>query len=63
MVVVIQSNHFAQLLQRPGGGRMGGDVAEDQATAAMLDDHEHVQRAETGGNGEAKVTGKDSLSV
>ena len=29
----------------------------------MLDDHEHVQRAKTRGNGKAKVTGKDSLSV
>ena len=63
MVVVTQSDHFTQLLQRPGGGRMSCDVAADQATTSMLDDHEHVQRAETRGNGDSKVTGNDSLSV
>ena len=63
LIPVLQTARLAQLLQRPGGARMSCDVAVDQATTSMLDDHEHVQRAETRGNGDSKVTGNDSLSV
>jgi hypothetical protein len=32
-------------LQGPGRGRMGGDVEVDQASAAVLNNHEYIQQA------------------
>jgi hypothetical protein len=42
---------------------MGGDVAMDQAPAAVLDHHEHVQQPERGGGGNKEVAGNDSLRM
>ena len=59
LIPVIQAEHLAQLVQRPGGARISCGVAVDQAMASMLDDHEHVQRAETRGkarqNSQARI--------
>ena len=63
LVLMIQAEHFAQLLQRPGAGRMSCDFAVDQATASMLDDYEHARHAEARWDGEAKITGEDSSGV
>jgi hypothetical protein len=52
-VSLFESDSLAQLLQRPSGTWMGGDVAMDQAPAAMLDDHKHVQQ--TKGRGRSAV--------
>src|SRR5712671_1517704 len=35
----------------------------DQAPAAVLDHHEHIQQPERGGDGNKEVAGNDSLSV
>ena len=47
---VFVADHLTQPLQRPGSARMGGDIAVDQSTAAMLDHHKHIQRTECRGN-------------
>ena len=57
------ADHLTQLLQRPGSARMGGDVAVDQSTAAMLDYHKHIQHTKCRGDGAEEITGYDSLSV
>ena len=54
---------LAQLLQCPCGRRMCGDVEVNQATAAVLDDHEYVEHPERGGDGDQKIAGNDSLGV
>ena len=63
LIPVIRTDYLAQLLQRPGGRRMSCDVAVNQAAASMLDDHEHVQHAEAGCDGETEITGEDSLGM
>jgi hypothetical protein len=50
-VSLFEPDGLAQLLQRPGGTWMGGDVTMDQAPAVVLDHHEHVQQPERGGDG------------
>jgi hypothetical protein len=62
-VFIFEPDGLAQLLERPGGSWMGGDVAVNQAPAAVLDHHEHIQQAERGGDGNKEVTGNDSLGV
>jgi hypothetical protein len=62
-VSLFEPDGLAQLLQRPSGTWMGGDVAMDQAPAVVLDHHEHVQQPERGGDGNKEVAGNDSLSV
>src|ERR1035441_866397 len=42
LISVFQSNRLAQLLQDPSRCRMAGDVAMNQAAAAVLNHHEHV---------------------
>ena len=42
---------------------MGGEVAMDQAPAAVLDHHEHIQQAERSCDGNKEVAGNDSLGV
>ena len=54
---------LAQLLQRPGRTRMGGDVAMDQTPAAVLDNYQHVEQPEGGGDDDQEVTGNDSLGM
>src|SRR5216684_2024155 len=62
-VLVLQSSCLTQLLQRPGGTRMGGDIAMDQSAAAVLDHHKHVQESESGSDGDEEITGNDPLGV
>ena len=62
-VSLFEPDGLAQLLQRPSGTWMGGDVAMDQTPAVVLDYHEHVQQPERGGDGNKEVAGNDSLSV
>ena len=49
----------SQLLQRPGRSRMRGDLAMNQTSTAMLDDHEHVQLSKRRRDGEEEVTRND----
>ena len=60
---MIQAAHLAQLLQRPGGGRMSCDVAVDQASRSVLDDHEDVQHSKARRDGDEEITGEDSLGM
>jgi hypothetical protein len=41
-VSLLEPNGLTQLLQRPGGTGMGGDVAMDQAPAVVLDHNKDV---------------------
>ena len=61
--VLLQSNRLTQLLQRPSRSRVRGDIAMNQASTAMLDDHEYIQLSKGYGDGEEKVTGNDPLGV
>ena len=40
-----------------------GDVAMDQATSAVLDDHEYVEQADYGSGDDHEITSDDSLRV
>jgi hypothetical protein len=62
-VTVFAADHLTQLLQCPRGTRMGGDVAVDQSTVAMLDHHKHIQQTKCRCNGDGEVAGNDSLGV
>src|SRR5881275_3622080 len=42
---------------------MGGDVAMDQTSAAMLDNHEHVEQSERGRHDEQEIAGNDALGM
>ena len=42
-VPVLEPDGLAQLLQRPGGSRVGGDVAMNQTAGKVLDHHEDKQ--------------------
>ena len=59
-VVVGISDDFSQLLQRPVRARVGGDVQVRETTRAVLDDDEHVQHPERGGDRNEEVAGKDA---
>jgi hypothetical protein len=54
-----ESDGLAQLLQRPSGTWMGGDVAMDQAPAVVLDDHKHIQQTK----GRGMVTKKSQAMI
>lgn len=43
--------------------KLGCGVEVDQATAAVLDHHEQLQRAEGGGDDDHEIAGDDALSV
>jgi hypothetical protein len=43
-VSVFEPDGLTQLLQRPGGTGMGGDIAMDQASAVMSDHNKDVQQ-------------------
>jgi hypothetical protein len=62
-VLLFESDGLAQLLQRPSGTWMGGDVAMDQASAVVLDDHKHIQQTKGRGHGDEEIAGNDPLSV
>src|SRR5256885_11224108 len=42
---------------------MGGDVAMDQTSAAVLDYHEHVEQSERGRHDEQEIAGNDALGM
>src|SRR6266404_6354549 len=54
LVSLLQSNRLTRLLQRPSRSRVRGDIAMNQAPAAMLDDHEYIQLSKRCGDGEEK---------
>ena len=62
-IPALRSNCLTQLLQRPGGTRMGGDIAMDQSAAAVLDHHKHVQESESRSDGDEEITRNDPLRV
>jgi hypothetical protein len=43
-VSLFEPDGFTQLLQRPNGTWIGGDVAMDQAPAVVLDRNKHIQQ-------------------
>ena len=58
----INADYVAQLLQRPVGAGLDGDVAVDE-TIPVLDYDGQAQDAEAGRDGDAGITGEDSLGV
>ncbi len=48
----LQSNRLTQLLHRPSRSRVRGDIAMNQASTVMLDDHEYIQLSKGDGHGE-----------
>ena len=62
-VPLLRSNRLTQLLQRPSRSRVRGDIAMNQASTVMHDDHEYIQLSKGDGDGEEKVTGNDPLGV
>ena len=62
-VPLLQSNRLTQLLQRPSRRWVCGNIAMNQGSSAMLDDHEYIQLSKGDGNGEEKVTGNDPLGM
>jgi hypothetical protein len=42
---------------------MGGDVKMNQASAAVFNDHKHIQQTKGRGHGHEEIAGNDSLSV
>src|SRR6267378_6130519 len=62
-VPLLQSNRLTQLLQRPSRSRVRGDIAMNQASTVMLNDHEYIQQSKGDRDGEEKVTGNDPLGV
>src|ERR1022692_143643 len=62
-VLILKSNRLAQLLQRPGRTWMCGDVAMDQAPAAVLNHHEHIQQSKRRGDGDEEIARYDPLGV
>ena len=62
-VLLFESDRLAQLLQRPSGTWMGGDVAMDQAPAVVLDDDKHIQQTKGRGHRDEEIAGNDPLSV
>ena len=57
------SDRLAQLLQRPGGARMGCHVAMDQSAAPVLNHHEYVQQPKRSRYGDEEITRHDPLCV
>ncbi len=58
-VLAFASDGLAQLLHRPSGSWMGGDVAMDEAPAAMFDHHKHVSQPERRGHDDQEIAGND----
>jgi hypothetical protein len=44
-ILVIGGHDFAQLLESPGGGRMGCRAQVNQSTRTMFHHHQHVEDA------------------
>jgi len=62
-VSLFEPDGLTQLLQRPSGTRMGGDVVMDQASAVVLDHNKHIQQTKGRGYGNEEIAGNDFLSV
>ena len=63
LVTIFESGGFAQFLQSPSGSRMCGHVVMNQAATTVLDYHEHVQRAEGGGDDDHEIASDDAVGV
>jgi hypothetical protein len=63
IVSLFKPDGLAQLLERPGGAWMGGDIAMDQAPAAMLNCHKHIQQTKGRGDGHEEIAGNDPLRM
>jgi hypothetical protein len=62
-VSLFEPDGVTQLLQRPSGTWMGGDVAMDQAPAVVLDHDKHVQQTKGRGYGSEEIAGNNALSM
>src|ERR1700731_2650554 len=62
-VLILKSSRLAQLLQRPGRTWMCGDVAMDQAPAAVLNHHEHIRQSKRRGDDDEEIARYDPLGV
>ena len=51
------------LLDRPGGGRVGGDTGQVDAATVVLDDEQHVEPAQEDGAGVEEVDRGDRLGL
>jgi len=60
---MIAGESLAELLKRPFGGWMFGDVDVEQSPRANLHCNEHVQDAETSSDHREEVTGDNRLGV
>ena len=60
---MIARDGFSKLLQGPGCGRMGREIAVQNAATSHLHHHEHVQHSETNRDGYQEVSGHDGLGV
>jgi hypothetical protein len=58
-VSLFEPNGLTQLLQRPSGTGMGGDVAVDQAPAVVPDHNKHVQQTKGRGYGSEEIAGNN----
>jgi hypothetical protein len=56
-VSLFEPNGFTQLLQRPSGTWMGGNVAVDEAPAVVLDYNKYIQQTKGRGYGDEEITG------
>lgn len=52
-----------QLLKRPGGRRVRGYIAVNEAVTAMLDYDEHMELTASGGDENTGIVGNDPLGV
>jgi hypothetical protein len=62
-VSLLEPDGLTQLLQCPSGTGMGGDVAMDQATAAVLDHDKHVQQTKGRRHRHEEIAGSNPLGM
>lgn len=58
LISVIEPDSLAQLRHSPGSGWMGGEVAMDQSTTALLNDPESIEQAEYASAGEHQIAAR-----
>src|SRR5271169_6386941 len=62
-VAVDARNRLSELLQGPVGGRMGRDIAVQNAPASHRHDYEHIQHSKSGSDGHQEISGHNGLGV
>src|SRR5271165_6066359 len=62
-VGVAEAHRLPQLLESPGGGRVGRDVQMQEAARAVVHYHQHVDQAEGCGDRDKKIASDDRLRV